>query len=126
MNQNSSNLNMNRSQIAAVAQPHASWSSAAGTAARTIGPQTMGNKYELCKTWLEDGACLQPNCNFAHGQKELMKANSLADSMNLFGGDSRDFRETGDYGGMGGTGGGMSMMSDIGQTQYASSSSLKR
>merc|ERR1719312_2232002 len=41
------------------------------------GAGIIGNKSELCKKWLEDGSCMIPECNFAHGQKELVIPSSV-------------------------------------------------
>lgn len=40
----------------------------------SMGSSTKG---VLCKTWLEEGNCRNPSCNFAHGQKELMKYSAV-------------------------------------------------
>lgn len=45
----------------------------AHSAAELRSPAGSSTKSVLCKTWLEDGNCRDFNCNFAHGQKELLK-----------------------------------------------------
>merc|ERR1711962_1789891 len=46
-----------------------------GSPSSSYGSETI--KAVLCKTWMDEGACRNPSCNYAHGQKELNEAKAV-------------------------------------------------
>jgi len=63
---NQSNINSSMGNITTTRDISDGWSFNGGEAS------VIGNKSELCTKWLEDGCCMLPECNFAHGRKELL------------------------------------------------------